>query len=97
MSTDYATIKKVRAEELFDGRLVALGVREHIKPDKTSEQRRCLTDGHNYMWVNVDDEGFVSCVTSYFLGGAPDKFLNAIAEAFDTDIVSEHEPQFWGF
>ena len=23
--------------------------------------------------------------------------FHAIAEAFDTGIVSEHEPQFWGF
>jgi hypothetical protein len=27
----------------------------------------------------------------------PGKILKAIAEACDTDIVSEYEPQFWGF
>jgi hypothetical protein len=30
-------------------------------------------------------------------GMLPAEILGAIAEAFDTDIVSEHEPQFWGF
>lgn len=28
---------------------------------------------------------------------APGRILAAVAEAFDTDIVSEHEPQYWGF
>jgi hypothetical protein len=97
MSTDFATIKKVKAEELFDGRLVAFGAREHIKLDETTEQKRCLTDGHNYMWVHINGQGLVGCVTRHFSGGAPGKILNAIAEAFDTVIVSEHEPQFWGF
>jgi hypothetical protein len=49
------------------------------------------------MWVYIDDEGLVSCVTRYASGGAPGKILTAIAEACDTDIVSEYEPEFWGF
>lgn len=44
----------------------------------------------------TDDDGFVGCVTR-FGANAPRKILNALAEAFDTDIVSEYEPQFWGF
>ena len=29
---------------------------------------------------------------------APEKeIFHAIAEAFDTDIVTEHQPEFWGF
>jgi hypothetical protein len=27
----------------------------------------------------------------------PENILNAVAAVFDTDIVSEYEPQFWGF
>jgi len=97
MSTDYVLLKKVRACDLFDGRLEALGVRENIVPDETTEQRRCLTDGRNYLWVYINDDRIVSCVTRYAPGGAPGKILKAIAEACDTDIVSEYEPQFWGF
>jgi hypothetical protein len=97
MSTDYKTLKKLSALELFDGRLEAHGVREHIAADVTTNKERCLTDGNNYMWVYIDDEDFVSCVTRYGSGGAPGKILTAIAEACDTDIVSEYEPEFWGF
>jgi hypothetical protein len=97
MSTDYALLKKVRACDLFDGRLEALGVREKIVPDETTEQKRCLTDGRNHLWVYINDDRIVSGVTRYAPGGAPGKILTAIAEACDTDIVSEYEPQFWGF
>ena len=41
--------------------------------------------------------GFVGCLTRYAPNGAPGKILNALANVFDTDIVSEYEPQFWGF
>jgi len=97
MSTDYALLKKIPACDLFDGRLEEFGVREHVKPDETTEKSRCLTDGRNYMWVYMDDGGFAGSITRYASGGAPGKILGAIAEAFDTDIVSEYEPQFWGF
>ena len=29
--------------------------------------------------------------------GAPGKILSAISDTFDTDIVSEHDPRYWGF
>jgi hypothetical protein len=91
MSTDYALLKKVTASALFDGSLEKFGVHEHIKPDETSKDRRSLTDGRNFLWVYIND---VSCLTRYFPKGAPGKILNAIAQALDTDIVSEHESQF---
>ena len=97
MSTDYRTAKKISAQELFDGRLEASGVREHVEPDHTTSDWRCLTDGNNCMWVYVDDAGLVGSLTRYASGGAPGKILNAIAEEFDTDVMSEYEPQFWGF
>jgi hypothetical protein len=97
MSTDHRTLKKVSAQKLFDGRLEEYGVREHINPDTTTNDWRCLTDGNNYVWVSIRDDGFVGPITRFRPGGAPGKILNAIAEAFDTDIVSEYEPQYWGF
>lgn len=96
MSTGYRTLKKVNAQELFDGRLEPYGVREQIVPDSTTTGKRCLTDGNNYMWAYIEND-LVDCIERYASGGVPAKILGAIAEAFDTDIVSEHEPQFWGF
>src|SRR6516162_142624 len=96
MSTDYRLLRKVRSCDLFDGRLEEFGVGEHVKPDETTKKSRCLTDGRNYVWVDIDDDGFVDCISRYGWN-APGKILNAVADIFDTDIVSEYEPQFWGF
>jgi hypothetical protein len=96
MSTDYRLLKDVLARDLFDGRLEVFGVHEYLN-DETTEQKRLLTDGRNYLWLYIDDSGFVSCLTRYMPNGAPSKILSAIVEAFDTGIVSEYEPQFWGF
>ena len=57
MSTDYRLLRKVPACDLFDGRLEEFGVREHVKPEATTEKSRLLTDGRNYLWVYIDDEG----------------------------------------
>jgi hypothetical protein len=96
MSTSYCPRKKVPACNLFDGRLAAFGVREHVEPDETTERRRCLIDGRNCLWVYIDANGFVDHLVRYG-ANAPGKILNAVAKAFETDIVSEYEPQFWGF
>lgn len=96
MSTDYKTLKDIRACGLFDGRLENFSVREHVKPGETTETNRCLSDGLNYLWVSIDDEGFVSGLTRYGFN-VPNKILNAVAKVFDAEIVSEYEPQYWGF
>jgi hypothetical protein len=88
-------IKKVAAGDLFGGRLAEFGVHEAVSKDST-ETSRCLTDGRNYLPVRIDEDGFVTTVTRHW-GNAPGKILNALAEAFETDIVSEYEPQYWGF
>ncbi|MGJ4899452.1 hypothetical protein ACQR2B_30970 [Bradyrhizobium oligotrophicum] len=95
MSTDFALSKKVTARDLFGGQLEKFGVREQVRLD-TSERSRSLTDGRNYLRVYVGDDGFVGCLTRYG-ATAPEKIINAIAEAFETEIFSEHQPQFWGF
>jgi hypothetical protein len=92
MSTDYAPIKKILVCEMFDGRLEKFGVREHVKPDETTEKSRLLTDGRNYLWVYVDDDGFVGSFTRYAPNGAPGKILTAVMNVFDTDIFSEYQP-----
>jgi hypothetical protein len=95
MSIDYAPFNKIRARDLFDGRLDKFSVREQLTGD-TTETNKCLTDGRNFVWVYINDTGFVGSVTSYG-ANAPSKILNAIAQTFDTDIFSEYEPQYWGF
>jgi hypothetical protein len=91
MWTDLKTLKKIRAGDLFDGRLEKFDVREH-----TTEHTRCLTDGRNYVWVFITEEGVVSRLITYGWN-APETISNAVEAAFDTSIFSEHEPQYWGF
>jgi hypothetical protein len=77
--------------DLLDGRLEEFGVRTVI-----FEGDRYLTDGRNALMVSDDDNGFVSCLTRRG-ANSPKKILGAMADAFDVNIVSEYEPQFWGF
>jgi hypothetical protein len=55
---------------------------------------RCLTDGTNYMWAEISGRGFVSSITCYGKND-PNNILNAVAKEFDTDIISEHDAEFW--
>ena len=106
MSTYYGLRKSIKADELFDGRLEAFGVREELRPEGTADRYppymkvkevRYLTDGQNSMEVVVYESGFPD-VSVQNLWCAPEReILYAIAEAFDTDIISEHEPEYWGF
>jgi hypothetical protein len=102
MVTEYRSIQSIRGRELFDGRLEQFGVYEHIAERRKDTARlidcgsRCLTDGNNYLWVLIDTEGDVYGFIRYGLNAAG-KILEAIARAFATDIVSEYEPQYWGF
>ena len=98
MSTDYRPLKEIAACDLFDGRLEEFGVRVHVKQDEETKgvKVRMLTDGRNYLWVYVDDDGFVS-FTRYMPNGNPGKILSAVEEAFETYLASEYEPQYWGF
>ena len=97
MSADFRPLTKILACQLFDGRLEEFDVYEHVKPDWTTSDRRCLTDGrNNYLWVYIDDDGSTS-FTRYFPNGDPSEILKAVGEVFDTHIVSEYEPQYWGF
>jgi hypothetical protein len=95
VGADKLSLANIRAADLFDGRLEAFGIYEHFN-EETNEADRMLTDGRNYLWVKVEG-GLVSAFVRYASNGAPGKILGAIADAFDVDIVSEYQPQFWGF
>jgi hypothetical protein len=113
MSTDFTPGRRIFARDLFDGRLPTFGVHEWVAPDQApddgqdddlsvpltlqSAQKRTLTDGRgNYLWVSINDDGAVAVFTRY---GRNDTraILGAVAEAFEAEIFSEDEPQFWGF
>src|SRR5262245_1204828 len=96
MSISWCPVKKVRACDLFDGRLKKFNVREDVRRG-TTETERCLTDGRNYLWVYIGDDGFVSSFNRWMPNGNPGKILNAVGETFETYIASEYEPQYWGF
>ena len=95
MSTCYILSKKVSTRDLLCGRVDTFGIREYASSG-TSDGSRCLTDGRNYLWVYLTEDGFVGSLTRYG-ANAPGKILAAISEAFETDVFSEHEPQYWGF
>ncbi len=97
MSTDYCTLKPVPFADVFDGRLARYYIHEHVVPDETSDGRRCLTDGRHYLWCYASDDGQLVRMTRYGVTNYPLRILEAVAQVFDVDIVSEYEPQYWGF
>ena|SRR5258705_12718453 len=96
MSVSYRLSERVIASALFGARLEEFGVREHVDRGQTSATQRCLTDGHNYLWLYLDDDGCIKSMTRWAGNNVTD-ILNLIADVCDTSIWSEHEPQYWGF
>jgi hypothetical protein len=95
MSTSFIPLKDIIARELFDGRLEQFNIREH-RSKNTTEMERCLTDGDNYVWVSVDASGCVLEFTRYGYNEVR-KIFDIVGDLFQTEIVSEHEPQYHGF
>jgi len=93
MSTKYRPLSPIFVSNLIDGRMK--NVRVHKCPHGPFET--CLTDGRNFLWVYFDAKGQITSFSRYHRNGAPQGILTAIAEAFDVEIASEHEPGFWGF
>ena len=61
MSTDFRLEECVRAADVLDGRLMASGVQEQLN-EFTTEDSKCLTDGRDYIWLYINDGGFVCSV-----------------------------------
>ena len=95
MSIDYAPLRPVRFRDVIDGRLERFGVTEKVGAG-TTETCRYLTDGNNGLWVRPDADGFAR-FTRDFSDGPPGRILSAVEEAFDTRVVSEDNPEYWGF
>jgi hypothetical protein len=97
MSVDFVPMRKIEFAALFDGRLEKFGVRELVTPRTTSHEK-CLTDdGGNCLWIYGGKEGSIAVMECYLSDGNQSKILCVIQEAFDTRIVSEFEPEYWGF
>ena len=93
MSTVYGFEKAITMEELFDGRLERFGIYEKVIKGETSSDRRLLRKGCNGLWIYGDE--FVS--TFEYCGNSTASIVNTISDTFDTRVVSDCEPQFWGF
>ena len=94
MSIDFVALGEVPFSALFDGRLAKYGIREHVN-ERTAEDFKMLTDGRNFVHVfkgKNDQAKFTR-----FAGNGSYKILNAVCDAFDVHIVSEHDPQYWGY
>lgn len=87
-STSGAHRKKIRHPPTVR---MTSGCRSHCK---TITKEHSLTPW--VTWVSIDDDGSAAEFTSYGRNDA-DAILAAVAKAFETEIFSEEEPQFWGF
>jgi hypothetical protein len=92
MSTNYRAVKTIRIADLFDGRMLEFGIDEHF----SSDGRRCLTDARNFLWVGTDERGLVTGFSRY-AGNDGEYILETISELFETQIYSEHKPEYYGF
>jgi hypothetical protein len=92
MSTGYCPLGQIAVADLLDGRLLAYGIKEHRNPDG----QLCLFDSMNYVHVHAGDEGQVGGFSRYG-GNNASYILGCISEAFGVRIVSEYEPEYWGF
>jgi hypothetical protein len=95
MSTHYRSLKDILVRDLLDGRLAIFGIREHAV-HSSEEHCRCITDGDNYIWVLGNSRGCVEIIRRT-AGNLADYIVSRIAECFEAEIVSEYEPQYWGF
>jgi hypothetical protein len=90
MCIDFRPLGRIAINDLFGGRLKAYGT-EHWN----YEGQRCLYDSTNYVHVYERDRAVGSFTR--FMGNNAHYIITSISEAFGMRIVSEHEPEFWGF
>jgi len=80
---------------LIDGRWSGGIWRDQPKCIKLTPNKKCLTDGHNnFLWAFGDEKSLV--FVAYGMN-EPEGILNGIADEFGVRIVSQHEPEFWGW
>jgi hypothetical protein len=89
MSTDYRIEKKIKVADFLCA-LAKEGIIKKLREpsEDGAHQTRVLTDGNNYLTFYAGDDGTVQDLTRYAWCRAPGRILDAIAEAFDTEIWS---------
>jgi hypothetical protein len=95
MSTDYITIPQFRFADLFDGRLKKHGVREKIRDDTTETDR--YLEGSDGVLSASRTEGGYSLFQREAFSSIPRDVIDALTKEFEVDVVSEHNPRYWGF
>src|SRR5829696_1929375 len=93
MSTHYCPLTAITASDLFDGRLSVYG----IVTKQTEDGGRCLFDSLNTVHVFIDASTNHVTSLSRYAGNNAVYIISAIMEAFSVRIVSEYEPEYWGF
>jgi hypothetical protein len=77
--------------------LEKFGITELVHAE-TNEQHRCLCDGDdNYIWFYDDGAGVTGFTCYALLCNYPIHILHSIADLFNVRILSEHDPEYWGF
>src|SRR5262245_5521004 len=89
MSTQYRPLSPLFISDLIDGRM------RKIRVNRDGSFWKRITDGQNFLSVDFDKDGRITSFTRNAGNDAQD-ILREIAETFDVEIVSEHEPKFWG-
>jgi hypothetical protein len=91
----YKPLPNLRFDNLFDGRLVKFRIYERVT-SKTTATHRSVTDGTNSVWVDSDANGLVEKIAVW--GNNDAEWLFAVITfKYSVKIISEFEPQYWGF
>ena len=98
MSTDCRPLEPIPFSHLFDGRLGTRGISESAS-ESASDGAKCLMDGRsNYLWAYCEEGAdSVAVFVRYASCGDPENIISAIEDEFDCRIVTEHQPEYWGF
>jgi hypothetical protein len=94
MSVDYFSRIRMLASGMFDGRLENLGLHEY-KTEDTNDTARMLTDGTNYVWIYINDDGEIIKLKTYGQNTASnivdklDNVLKTITESQEATLLSD--------
>jgi hypothetical protein len=88
MQTTYKPVGIIDQYDLFDGRLLTASIRELVFPDFSTLKHRCLTDGHNYIWVSIGNRGRVTQFDVY-KNNDPTRIFGVIFDVVGVKVMSE--------
>jgi hypothetical protein len=95
MSTNYRSTSPIPFSRLFDGRLEKYGIYEKKQSAPTDQMRTLVgRDGvlEAYQGANGDSTFSRPCFAPI-----PWALLDALVAEFDTELICEHDPRYWGF